>query len=359
MSQEFDWEVGEYDVAVTGDMIRFLERCGYPYVKIQEDLPSLDKRIKSACSEFACSHTFHPDFIDAVCRLGYFPMAVPLIANGYLMTPKIHTNRCIVNFAQMQFPSNTIKKAKKFDFSINKAFDDVARLCIACHGTNWLYPPLVRAFSAMHKNPSSFKTKLWSIEIWRENQLVAGELGYSVGSTYTSLTGAHTEASAGTVQLLCLSEALQRQGFVQWDLGMTMAYKKEMGGQDVERFKFLKLYRSLADSPCFLLPTEKINARAFLLSRDPIANDRSDRLQPGCDDRSDEVQPGCGGKEPASNPANAEEGSVMSKSRQKKLAKLKHKQEAQEKKRQQCNTQPSVLAPDKSPDHTAGTGQLD
>jgi hypothetical protein len=41
----------------------------------------------------------------------------------------------------------------------------------------------------MHSNPALFKTRMHSIELWKDGQLVAGELGYTVGDTYTSQTG--------------------------------------------------------------------------------------------------------------------------------------------------------------------------
>jgi hypothetical protein len=45
------------------------------------------------------------------------------------------------------------------------------------------------AFVAMYSNPQAFKAKLYSIELRKGDDLVAVELGYSIGSTYTSQTG--------------------------------------------------------------------------------------------------------------------------------------------------------------------------
>jgi len=70
--------------------------------------------------------------------------------------------------------------------------------------------------------------------------LVAGELGYTVGSIYTSLTGYYTESGSGMVQLVTLARLLQKNNFQLWDFGMTMAYKVQLGGKEVLRADWLR-----------------------------------------------------------------------------------------------------------------------
>ena len=52
-----------------------------------------------------------------------------------------------------------------------------------------------------------------------DDELVAGDLGYTVGGVYTSLTGFHTENNAGSVLLCALGRYLELNGFAFWDLG--------------------------------------------------------------------------------------------------------------------------------------------
>ena len=142
-----------------------------------------------------------------------------------------------------------VKRAKGFYLTVNTCFDQVVRGCQRQHGKGcWLHPPLVAAFRALHE-PADPKPKegtvggeacgmegaachpplghtggpgggygvrVHSFELWREtaagSELVAGELGYSMGGCYTSLSGFFCVASAGTVQCIATACVLKRRG---------------------------------------------------------------------------------------------------------------------------------------------------
>ena len=101
--------------------------------------------------------------------------------------------------------------------------------------------------------PKSCQVKLYSIEIWNEESgdLVGGELGYTVGTIYTSLTGFSCENSAGSVQLACLGKLLIKNGYEMWDLGMSLDYKITLGAKNIDRMDFLDCVKNMrVKSPC-------------------------------------------------------------------------------------------------------------
>ena len=92
---------------------------------------------------------------------------------------------------------------------------------------------------------------LRSVEV-RENStgtLVAGELGYTLGSTYTSLSGFFRREDRkwnhyGKLQLVMLAEALRDAGYAFWNLGHPhMAYKTALGARILPRHEFLNRWR--------------------------------------------------------------------------------------------------------------------
>jgi hypothetical protein len=100
----------------------------------------------------------------------------------------------------------------------------------------------------------SCRIRLYSVECWNtDGVLVAGELGYTVGSCYTSLTGFSNTSSAGSVQLAALGSQLVQQGFTLWDLGMDMEYKRKLGATLMPRRDFVRHVQSVR---CHYVPLE-------------------------------------------------------------------------------------------------------
>lgn len=77
--------------------------------------------------------------------------------------------------------------------------------------------------------------------------LIAGEIGFSIGRVYTSMSGFYDVPNSGTVQLACLGKWLERAGYAFWSLGHCyspqMDYKRQLGHRIWPRDDFLRKLR--------------------------------------------------------------------------------------------------------------------
>jgi len=193
---------------------------------------------------------------------GFLPIASRSSYSQYWLTPKLHRKRCVVLLASPKHVSRSIqKRGKKYKLVLNHDFDGVVAGCHNQHGISWLYAPIVEGFKALFEAGAQGvevqpgrTVRFISVELLDvvTNELVAGELGYTVGKVYTSLTGFSGANGAGTVQLHALSRLLYLSGMELWDLGMSMPYKMSLGASDEPRDVFLQHHYRWRDTDCRL-----------------------------------------------------------------------------------------------------------
>uniref|UniRef100_A0A7S4EM55 Leucyl/phenylalanyl-tRNA--protein transferase n=1 Tax=Pseudo-nitzschia australis TaxID=44445 RepID=A0A7S4EM55_9STRA len=226
--------------------------------------------------EFCYTRFYHFRLVAALMMEGFLP-----IATKDAILPKLHHERSVISLPEaLHVSKSTRKKSKKFRLTVNQNFDRVVEECHKQHGQLcWLYPDLVKLFKEIHEagkvnvvvNPISnlsaqrqktAPVRMYSIEVWNDEtrELVAGELGYTVGNIYTSLTGFSAQDSAGSVQLVSLGRLLSNMGFKFWDLGMDMEYKQDLGSHLMKRKDFVSFVaKSRVTDGNKVLPTTNSN----------------------------------------------------------------------------------------------------
>ena len=199
--------------------------------------------------EFCVAACFKPEFLRKLMYQGYLTMAIDS-QMGEVLLPKLHRDRSVVRFNDVPQPhKSTIRKSKKFVFKMNTNFDEVCKGIVRQHGENWFYPRLIETFTEINHQNSTELVKMHSFEIYCDDQLVAGEVGVSMGELYTSYSGFSGMDSAGTIQMMCMAKYLQQQGLIWWDLGMHMEYKQAYGAKPIPRKDFLQIVKAHRDAP--------------------------------------------------------------------------------------------------------------
>ncbi|MEM1310416.1 MAG: hypothetical protein AAGF98_13155, partial [Cyanobacteria bacterium P01_H01_bin.153] len=160
---------------------------------------------------------------------------------------KSHRDRCVMDWPNLRLSRKLRRYARDLTFHINRDFPTCLHRIVAHHApATWLIAPLCNAFLSLHRQPL-LSVACHSIELYAQDKLIAGEIGYSTGKIYTSVAAFHAQNGAGSVQLALLGKLLSASGFAFWDLGMPLPYKMQLGAHTEDRDAFLSRWHQQAD----------------------------------------------------------------------------------------------------------------
>ncbi len=201
------------------------------------ELNPYDEYIARTIFEDAVSTKVTVPLIKEAMRLGYFPMSSTLDGKAFLQI-RHHGIKELIFWSNFHVPHEAAKFVKKYfadcTITCNKAFDAVVDGIKTAYGDTWLTDDLVNCYRQIHEKPGRY-VSVDSVEIWRGDRLIAGEIGFITGNVYASLSGFHTEKHSGTVQMSILGLMLMYSGFLYWDLGMYIPYKERYGAMKCDR----------------------------------------------------------------------------------------------------------------------------
>ncbi len=204
-------------------------------------------------SNYYLSDDFSKDFYIKLAFYGFITTSISF-ENKFYLLPEIQFEYAILDFENLHI-SKKIKKLlnqNNFEFSINKDFNLVLENLEKYHKTNWLqnkYKELI--LSLVDYVHPTIDFEIMSVELYDKDtkELIAGEIGYKINSTYTSLTGFSSKEKKynnwGKLQLVLLAIYLEKKNFSFWNLGHPyMQYKFDLGAISFSRKEFLKRWLS-------------------------------------------------------------------------------------------------------------------
>jgi len=193
-------------------------------------------------------------FISSLMASGFLVMSTRIQSSvpkaRTILLPKLHLQRLVLRPQDFHEPRSVKRLLGQYELRPYADFDTILRACVQTHGDDWLTPELCSILSELNDTPrielkkGAPEARPVSFGLFREGNLVAGEIGVIVGRAYTSYSGFRFEDSAGTVQLVLTGRYLEESGFPLWDLGMPIAYKERLGARTVDRPEFISLFRS-------------------------------------------------------------------------------------------------------------------
>ena len=162
-----------------------------------------------------------------------------------LLLPEIQFSYALLDFKDLHISKKLKKLLKKkcLKLEISQNLHEVVDKINASHKNCWLTPRYFNILRSTQNLDDNFQ--IISVAIRENDMLIAGEIGYIIGKTYTSLSGFSSREKEynnyGTAQLILLAQYLEESGFVFWNLGQVyMTYKLDLGAKIYERASFLK-----------------------------------------------------------------------------------------------------------------------
>lgn len=227
---------------ISVELLRAVTGGEYPILTARNEISAVPELLKGRFEEFVLSPRIDAEMVAEVCRTGCIPMAHKIGDFEFLMI-KLHHFRSVLHFPDLHTPRKTRSRSRGLQVAVDRDFSRCLE-AVRDHyppSERWLTPRLCTALDELHVQPR-FGVSTHSIEVYDGTELVAGEIGYHMGAVYTSMSGFYLRSGSGTVQLISLARILESSGFLFWDLGMDVPYKRTLGAKLFPRAQFLGLY---------------------------------------------------------------------------------------------------------------------
>lgn len=193
-------------------------------------------------------------FVD-LARAGFISISHVDPGMGPILLPELQEAYAVLDWKRLHLSRNVqrlmrsgVLEEEELELRVESDCSRVVDRIIAHHRPqHWLTGPYRRLLPQLPADGAS-RFSLQAVELWsrRRGLLIAGELGYSIGGTYTSLSGFCSPQNrrwkhCGTLQLVLLAEHLRRSGYSFWNLGHpSLPYKRAMGARALSRGYFLR-----------------------------------------------------------------------------------------------------------------------
>ena len=192
------------------------------------------------------SEDFSAEFYIAQAKAGFVAVS-DTFGDKEVLLPEIQFSYAVLHFENLHI-SKKVKKLLRNDKIRLRLTEEILPLTEAIrayHTRAWLTPRYVDTLLQTKEKKENFRTI--GVYVEENGRIIAGEVGYCIGKTYTSLSGfsskEKTYRNYGTLQMVLLAQYLRRHGFAFWNLGHPyMSYKFALGATLYSRRDFLDLW---------------------------------------------------------------------------------------------------------------------
>ncbi|KPA17030.1 Leucyl/phenylalanyl-tRNA-protein transferase [Candidatus Magnetomorum sp. HK-1] len=245
----------------------------YPYIKLS-DLQNETFLTHHIYDNYAYNYYFtdnwSPEMYEKLAFAGFISVSINDNSGNAYLIPEIQFSYAVLHWENLHvsrrlksFIAKKVFHDNNYYLSINKdtsaVFDGIKKY----HDSeNWMTAPYINILKSFINSKQKYKLNLISVELWHNEKLIGGEIGYLIGGIYTSLTGFFDRknySNFGKVQLLSLAVLLKKSNLNFWNMGHPyMNYKFDMGAIAYKRHDFLKFWMKYREENIDLSFTNKL-----------------------------------------------------------------------------------------------------
>jgi leucyl/phenylalanyl-tRNA--protein transferase len=140
-----------------------------------------------------------------------------------------------------------VRRGERWTLTLDRAFDRVMRECARPrppHAGTWITAELRAAYGELHRRGLAH-----SVEVWREDELVGGLYGVSLGRMFFGESMFAREPDASKVALAALVHTLRGAGFRVIDCQQNTRHLASLGAREIPRGQFLATIAELSEMP--------------------------------------------------------------------------------------------------------------
>ncbi|KAJ9441471.1 Leu/Phe-tRNA protein transferase [Diplonema papillatum] len=211
---------------------------------------------KDTSRHYYFTDDWNVEFYALLCHRGFITSAF-----AHVLVPELQTQYAVLDFKDVHLPKNAAKRCRQKQYRLlvdareTEVFNGVEKR----HKRNWMsrrYWALLKAAWGGVKVPladSTFQPHTFALVDKDTDEVIAGEVGYTIGKVYTSLTGfcgGAAHPSAGLIQIAASVRYLETCGVKFISLGHvphadgSMKYKADIGCKVLPRADFLRLFET-------------------------------------------------------------------------------------------------------------------
>ncbi len=188
---------------------------------------------------YAPGYRIPPELLLKAYASGVFPMAESASdPEVFWVRPE---TRGVIPLDAFHVPKSLRKAVRqnRFDIRFDSDFAGVIDGCAEVRDerqTTWINAPIREAYINLFE-----RGHCHSVEAWRDDRLVGGLYGVSLGRVFFGESMFSRETDASKVCLVHLVERLNARGFVLLDTQFTTEHLKRFGAVDVPRARYEKM----------------------------------------------------------------------------------------------------------------------